>query len=70
MKIQGLSLLGHIVKSEPAWIYKITNHNLMKELLKLLKVLNFYLFFFFFCGKNDLDKKFGLSRKIVNNDNV
>ncbi|KAI4469373.1 hamartin [Holotrichia oblita] len=36
-RIQGLSLLGHIVRSEPAWVYKITNHSLMKELLKLLK---------------------------------
>ncbi|GJQ87097.1 putative hamartin protein [Trypoxylus dichotomus] len=37
MKIQGLSLLGYIVRIQPAWMYKITNHSLMKDLLKLLK---------------------------------
>ncbi|KRT84086.1 hypothetical protein AMK59_564 [Oryctes borbonicus] len=37
MKIQGLTLLGHIVRSQPAWMYKITSHSLMKDLLQLLK---------------------------------
>ena len=32
-----LSLLGYIVRKQPSWIYKITQHSLMKELLKVLK---------------------------------
>ncbi|XP_075228595.1 tuberous sclerosis 1 protein hamartin isoform X2 [Lycorma delicatula] len=37
-KLQGLTLLGHIVRRNPTWLYKITQHNLIKDLLKLLKV--------------------------------
>ncbi|KAJ9597281.1 hypothetical protein L9F63_011852 [Diploptera punctata] len=37
-KLQALTLLGHIVRRHPAWIYKIAQHTLLKELLKLLKV--------------------------------
>lgn len=37
-KLQALSLLGHIVRRNPAWIYKIAQHTLLKDLLKLLKV--------------------------------
>ncbi|PSN42592.1 hypothetical protein C0J52_08706 [Blattella germanica] len=36
-RLQTLTLLGHIVRRHPAWIYKIAQHTLLKELLKLLK---------------------------------
>lgn len=37
-KLQGLTLLGHVVRKQPTWLYKVTRHSLFKELLKLLKV--------------------------------
>ncbi|XP_066601803.1 hamartin [Prorops nasuta] len=37
-KIQALTLLGHIARKQPTWIYKLTNHALFRDLLKLLKV--------------------------------
>ncbi|KAK9499965.1 hypothetical protein O3M35_002893 [Rhynocoris fuscipes] len=37
LKLQALTLLGHVVRKHPAWLYKIANHPLLKELLKLLK---------------------------------
>ncbi|KAK7868190.1 hypothetical protein R5R35_003057 [Gryllus longicercus] len=37
LKLQALTLLGHIVRRRPTWVYKITQHQIMKELLKLLK---------------------------------
>lgn len=37
-RLQALTLLGHIVKRQPTWLIKITNHFLLKELIKLLKV--------------------------------
>ncbi|XP_066991586.2 hamartin isoform X2 [Anabrus simplex] len=36
-KLQALTFLGHLVRRHPTWVYKITTHPLMKELLKLLK---------------------------------
>lgn len=36
-KVQALTLLGHVLRKEPPWLYKITEHNLLKDLLKLLK---------------------------------
>ncbi|KAB0797056.1 hypothetical protein PPYR_11117 [Photinus pyralis] len=36
-KVQALTLLGHILRKEPFWLYKITEHHLLKDLLKLLK---------------------------------
>ncbi|XP_046388125.1 hamartin isoform X2 [Ischnura elegans] len=36
-KQQSLTLLGHIVRRQPTWLYKIAQHTLMKDLLKLLK---------------------------------
>ncbi|KAG8232141.1 hypothetical protein J437_LFUL012151 [Ladona fulva] len=36
-KLQSLTLLGHIVRRQPTWLYKIAQHTLMKDLLKLLK---------------------------------
>ncbi|XP_049827315.1 hamartin isoform X3 [Schistocerca gregaria] len=38
LKLQALTLLGHIIKRHPTWIFKITNHSLFKDILKLLKV--------------------------------
>lgn len=37
-RLQALTLLGHVVKRQPTWLVKITNHYLLKELLKILKV--------------------------------
>ncbi|VVC28746.1 Armadillo-type fold,Hamartin,Armadillo-like helical [Cinara cedri] len=39
-RLQALTLLGHIVKRQPTWLIKITNHYLLKELIKLLKSEN------------------------------
>ncbi|KAF5278927.1 hypothetical protein FQR65_LT15486 [Abscondita terminalis] len=36
-KVQALTLLGHVLRKEPPWLYKITEHQLLKDLLKLLK---------------------------------
>ncbi|XP_017775140.1 PREDICTED: hamartin isoform X2 [Nicrophorus vespilloides] len=36
-KIQALTLLGYMVDKQPTWLYKITQHALFKEVLKLLK---------------------------------
>uniref|UniRef100_A0A1B6J1T1 Hamartin n=1 Tax=Homalodisca liturata TaxID=320908 RepID=A0A1B6J1T1_9HEMI len=36
-KLQALTLLGHIVRRQPTWLFKITRHSLFKDLLKLLK---------------------------------
>lgn len=37
-KLQALTVLGHVLRRQPAWLYKITQHQLLKDLLKLLKV--------------------------------
>ncbi|CAB3374516.1 Hypothetical predicted protein [Cloeon dipterum] len=37
-KLQGLTLFGCIVRKQPIWLYRIAQHHLLKELLKLLKV--------------------------------
>ncbi|CAH1709062.1 hamartin isoform X2 [Aphis gossypii] len=39
-RLQALTLLGHVVKRQPTWLIKITNHHLLKELIKLLKSEN------------------------------
>ena len=33
----ALAMLGFIVRKQPSWLYKITQHSLMKEVLKVLK---------------------------------
>jgi tuberous sclerosis protein 1 len=33
----ALALLGFVVRKQPSWLYRITQHSLMKELLKVLK---------------------------------
>ena len=37
-RILGLTFMGHLFKRQPAWLYKIVSHSLLKEVLKLLKV--------------------------------
>lgn len=37
-KVQALTLLGHIVRRQTPWLFKITEHKLLKELMRLLKV--------------------------------
>ncbi|XP_022201309.2 hamartin [Nilaparvata lugens] len=37
-KLQSLTLLGLIARRNPTWLYKISSHSLLKELLRLLKV--------------------------------
>lgn len=61
-RLQALTLLGHVVKRQPTWLIKITNHYLLKELIKLLKVwtveinLNYCtsLLFYFFQSENEI----------------
>lgn len=38
VKVQALTLLGHIVRSQPTWLYKLAEHHLLRDVLKLLKV--------------------------------
>lgn len=45
-RIQALTLLGHVARRQPTWLYKLASHALFRDLLKLLKVI--YIFFFFF----------------------
>ena len=33
----GLDVLGYVVRKQPSWLYRITQHSLMKELIKVLK---------------------------------
>lgn len=33
----ALSLLGYVVRKQPAWLYRVTQHATMKELIKALK---------------------------------
>lgn len=37
-RIQTLTLLGHIARRQPTWLYKLASHTLFRDLLKLLKV--------------------------------
>jgi tuberous sclerosis protein 1 len=37
VKVQALTLLGHIVRNQPTWLYRLSEHHLLKDLLKLLK---------------------------------
>ncbi|XP_043481993.1 hamartin [Leptopilina heterotoma] len=36
-KLLTLTLLGHVSRRQPTWLFKLANHPLFKELLKLLK---------------------------------
>ncbi|KAJ8943931.1 hypothetical protein NQ314_009595 [Rhamnusium bicolor] len=37
IKVQALTLLGHVTRSQPTWLYKLQDHNLLKDIFKLLK---------------------------------
>ncbi|EFN78695.1 hamartin [Harpegnathos saltator] len=37
-RIQALTLLSHIARRQPTWLYKLASHALFRDLLKLLKV--------------------------------
>ncbi|XP_012279435.1 hamartin [Orussus abietinus] len=39
-RVQALTLLGHVARRQPTWLYKLASHTLFRELLKLLKVEN------------------------------
>lgn len=41
-RVQALTLLGHVARRQPTWLYKLANHGLFKELLKLLKVIELF----------------------------
>ena len=36
-KLTSLGILGFVLRKNPSWLYKTTQHPLMKELLKVLK---------------------------------
>ncbi|CAH1170194.1 unnamed protein product [Phaedon cochleariae] len=36
-KVQALTLFGYVARRQPTWLYKLQEHNLLKDLLKLLK---------------------------------
>lgn len=42
VKVQALTLLGHVVRSQPTWLYKLSEHHLLKDILRLLKVNHIY----------------------------
>ncbi|XP_014230737.1 hamartin [Trichogramma pretiosum] len=37
-KVKTLTLLGHVARRQPTWLYKLASHTLFKQLLHLLKV--------------------------------
>lgn len=41
-RIQALTLLSHIARRQPTWLYKLGSHPLFRDLLKLLKVTFIY----------------------------
>lgn len=47
-RIQALTLLGHVARRQPTWLYKLASHALFRDLLKLLKVTYLFFFPFFF----------------------
>lgn len=40
-KNQAITLFGFIVEKHPSWLHKVANHQLLKDVLKLLKVNGF-----------------------------
>ncbi|XP_063700182.1 hamartin [Culicoides brevitarsis] len=36
-KQMALNVFGYLVRANPTWLYKVTNHGLLREILKLLK---------------------------------
>jgi tuberous sclerosis protein 1 len=45
-KVRTLTLLGHVARRQPTWLYKLASHVLFKQLLYLLKVIK-YLYIFY-----------------------
>lgn len=41
-KNQAITLFGFIVEKHPSWLHKVANHQLLKDVLKLLKVKAFF----------------------------
>lgn len=39
-KVKALTLLGHVIRRHPTWLYNITDHQVFKNLIKLLKVIS------------------------------
>ncbi len=37
-RLQALTVLGYVVRRQPAWLYRLTQHAAMKELVRVLKV--------------------------------
>ncbi|KAJ8924577.1 hypothetical protein NQ315_000726 [Exocentrus adspersus] len=37
IKVQALTLLGHVARSQPTWLYKLQEHNLLRDILQFLK---------------------------------
>lgn len=37
-KTVALTLFSHIVRKHPTWLYRVVNHQFLKDLLKMLKV--------------------------------
>ena len=44
-RLNGLTVLGYVIRKQPSWLYKLTQHGLIKELLKILKVRHSQLLF-------------------------
>ena len=37
-KVNALNIFGYLIRGQPGWLYRVTQHALMKELIKVLKV--------------------------------
>lgn len=44
-KNQAITLFGFIVEKHPSWLHKVANHQLLKDVLKLLKVNPFRMYY-------------------------
>lgn len=38
IKVKSLTMFGYIARSQRTWFYKVQDHNLLKDMLNLLKV--------------------------------
>lgn len=47
-RLHALTLLGHIARRQPTWLYKLASHALFRDLLKLLKVIYFFIVSLFY----------------------
>ena len=37
-RLDGFSVIGYLVRKQPPWLYRVTQHSVMKEWFKVLKV--------------------------------